>query len=123
MKISKTKLKRHLSNKTNAELVSTIREAKKYKQWMILAKILASSTKKQPAINLYEIEKATTAGDTLIVPGKVLGIGDITKKIRLCALSFSESAREKLKASKSEAVSILEEIKKNAKAEGVRILT
>ena len=54
--------------------------------------------------------------------GKVLGSGEISKKIRICALHFSESARGKLEKSKSEIVTILEEIKKNPKAEGVRVL-
>ena len=41
----------------------------------------------------------------------------------MCALGFSLAAREKLKKTKSEVVSINEEIKKNPKAEGIRILS
>lgn len=120
--LSKTKIKKHLRNKTSSELISTIMEAKKHKPWLVLAKMLSSSTRKYPSVNLDELEKITTAGDTILVPGKVLGIGNISKKIRICALGFSASALEKLKTSKSEAVSILEEIKKNTKAEGIRII-
>jgi sialic acid synthase SpsE len=51
-----------------------------------------------------------------------LSSGDLTKKVRIVAWSISEKAKEKLKESKSEFVSIVEEIKKNAELKGVRIL-
>lgn len=73
-------------------------------------------------MNLKDIEKVTTEGDTVVVPGKVLGSGNVNKKVRICALNFSESAKEKLKESKGEIVTIIEEIKKNPKAEGIKIL-
>lgn len=60
---------------------------------------------------------------TIAVPGKVLSQGEIDKKIKLVALGFSEKAREKLLESKCEIKNILEEIKKNPNAKGVRILT
>jgi len=122
-KISKTKIKEHLRKKTNPELVETIRLASKSKSWMPIAKQLANSTRKQSSVNLDEINKKTTAGDTVLVLGKVLAVGELTKKVRICSLGISKSARDKLKSSKSEAVTILEEIKKNTRAEGLKILS
>lgn len=121
-KISKTKLKRHLRMKTNPELVETIKLASKSAPWQAIAKRLAASTRKQSSVNLMEIDKKTTAGDTVIILGKVLGFGELTKKVRICALSMSHSAKEKLKNTKSEGVSVLDEIKKNPKAEGIKII-
>ena len=66
--------------------------------------------------------KETEEGDTVVVPGKVLSNGEINKKIRIVALSFSKEAEEKLGKKKCEVVSILEEIKVNPKAEGIKIL-
>jgi len=120
--ISQTKIKDRLRNKTNPELVETIALAKKNKSWLTIANILASSTRKQSKVNLSRIDKETKAGDTIIIPGKVLSSGSISKKLRICALSISQSALEKLKETKSESVSIIEEIQKNPKAEGVKIL-
>lgn len=123
MDISKTKIKLQLKRKTSPVLVETIRLAMKNRSWLPLAKILSSPSGKLTAVNLKEIDKKTSVGDTVVIPGKILSLGDITKKIRLCALSISDSAREKLKKSKSEIISIAEEIKKNPKAEGLKVIS
>ena len=120
--LSKTKIKFRSKKKTNAELAQTIALSIKHAQWMQIAKILSGSTRLQPAINLSPIDEHTKAGDTIIVPGKVLSKGDLTKKIKICSLSISEHAKEKLKDTKSEYVHLIDEIKKNPKAEGIKII-
>jgi len=120
--ISRTKIKFRSKNKTNSSLIETIKLALKNKNWEKIAKVLSSSTRNYSSINLSEIEKQTKAGDTVVILGKVLSLGDLTKKVRICALAISSAAAEKLKSSKSEFVHISEEIKKNPKAEGVRVL-
>ena len=122
MRQSKTFTKIRTKKKTNSELVETIALALKNKAWNSLAHKLSGATRSFSAVNLDKIEKETKAGDTIIIPGKVLSKGNVTKKVRLCALSFSETAIEKLKATKSEVVLISEEIKKNPKATGVRVI-
>ena len=121
-KLSKVKLKKRLSRKTNYELAETISVAKNLPEWSLIIKIISSSTKKQSAINLFEINAHTKEGDTVVIPGKVLSKGELTKKIRLCALGISEVAREKLKKTKTEYATILEEIKKNPRAEGIKVI-
>lgn len=119
---SKTKIKKQLNKKTNPILIETIRLAVKNKPWFKLAEMLSTPTRNFPIINLEDIEKKTSVGDTVVIPGKVLSSGEITKKIRICALSISKTAKEKLKKSKSEIISIYQEIKTNPKAEGIKIL-
>ncbi len=120
--ISKTKISKRIRRKTDPVIEETIILAKKNKGWVKIAQIISGSKRSYAAVNLKEIDENSSEGDTLIIPGKVLGIGEVTKKIRVCALDFSESAKEKLVKTKSEMVSLLEEIKKNPKAEGVKIL-
>ena len=84
--------------------------------------MLSSSTRKYAAVNLFDIDKQVSVGDTVLILGKVLSSGDISKKIRVCALSFSVAALQKIKKAKSEAVLIAEEIKSNPKAEGIKII-
>ena len=72
--------------------------------------------------NLKQIENETSEGDTIVIPGKVLGSGEINKKIRICALYFSENAKKKLAINKSQVIRLIEEIKKNPKAEGVKLI-
>ena len=119
---SKTKIDRQTRRKTNPEVVETIIKAKKNEKWLRIAEILSSPRKNKIAVNLDKIEKESKEGDTIVIPGKVLSQGGISKKIRLVALSFSEEAERKLKEKKCEIVSIIKEIEINPKAQGVKIL-
>ena len=120
--ISKRKLKIRARRKTNPELVETIYLARKNAGWMEIANALAGSTRKHSAVNLKEIDQKAEIGDTLVIPGKVLSQGSLSKKIKICAFSISEEAKEKLKHTKSEFAPLIEEIKKNPKGEGIKII-
>ena len=119
---SKTKIEKQLLKKRNPELVKTILSAKKNKGWLNVASIISSSRRNRPSLNLNEISKESKTGEIIIVPGKVLSLGELDKKLKIVALSFSEKAKEKIKKSQGEALTIMEEIKKNPDAKGVRIL-
>ena len=73
-------------------------------------------------MNLNEIDKEVKEGEIVVIPGKVLSQGEINKKIKIAAIGFSEKAKEKLLKSKSEVILIVDEIKKNPKCKGVKIL-
>lgn len=120
--LSKTKIKNRIGRKTNPQIAEIIKLTSKNKSWYPILKILSNSTRRYSSVNLIDIEKIATAGDTVAISGKVLSLGDITKKIRICSLGISKSAREKLKKTKSEYVFILDEIKSNPKAQGVKII-
>ncbi len=119
---SKTKIEKQTLKKRNPEIVETIRAAKKKEKWLKVAAILSGPRRKMPNLNLTDIEGGSKEGDTVIVPGKVLSQGEINKKIKVVALGFSEKAREKLMKSKSDPTNILEEIKKNPDAKGIKVL-
>ena len=119
MKISKTKINKRQKRKTNPELVKTIELAKK-NNLLELAKKLSGPTRLQSKTNLDTLNKIKE--DKIMVLGKVLGSGDINKKITISALSFSESAIEKLKKKGCEFKTIRQEIEKNKKLEGVKII-
>ena len=120
--VSKTDLKARLKRKTNPVLAEAIRLAMSLPGWKKLAIILSRGTRSYASANLSQIDALTKTGDTVIIPCNVLASGDLSKKVRIVALSISHSAREKLKATKSEFAHISDEIKINKKAEGVKIL-
>jgi large subunit ribosomal protein L18e len=120
--ISKTKITRKLERKTNPELIENILAAKKNNSWKEVAHLISYPRRKQISKNLDEIDRESKEGDTIIIPGKVLGNGNLGKKVRIAALKFSAQAVEKLKSKKCEMVSIKEEIKVNPKAQGIKIL-
>lgn len=120
---TKTKIDKQIQKKSNKELVETIIAAKKKDNWLKVARILSGPRRKAISLNLGEINENSKDGDTIIVPGKVLSQGEMSKKIKIVALSFSEKAKEKLLKSKIPSSSIIEEIKKNPDIKGGRILT
>jgi len=76
-----------------------------WKDYKNIAKILLRPRRKRVAVNLEKIEKVMAKmklpedekmKKVIVVPGKILGKGEITKKYKIVALSFSESARKKL---------------------------
>ncbi len=119
---TKSKIEKQMKRKTNPELVRSIIKAKKNKEWLEVASILSGPRRKKISINLDKIDKETKEGDTVVVPGKVLGGGEISKKIRIASLSFSEEAEKKLREKKCEVVSIEEEVRVNPEAKGIKIL-
>jgi large subunit ribosomal protein L18e len=120
--ISRTKLKVRVHRKTSPRLSAAIFLATKSPAWLKLAKLLSQSTRNQSSVNLEDIDSQISMGDTVLVPGRVLSVGEITKKVKICSFGISKEAAEKLKKTKSEWVHILDEIKKNPKAEGIKII-
>src|SRR3989344_9356614 len=102
MKKSNTRVKLQAKRKTNPVISKTIYMARKNKAWKEILDILTGPSRRYSVLNLKEIDKKTTPGDTVIIPGTVLSSGELTKKLRICALSFSKSAIEKIKKHKSE---------------------
>lgn len=68
---------------------------------------LSSKPKRQRvSVNLDKINRLTKDNDSVIVPGKVLGAGKISKKIKISAMDFSDSALKKLSGAKCDIVKI-----------------
>ena len=120
--VTRTAIKNRIARKTNPIIADTMRAALKQKAWTGVARILSGSTRTYAARNLAEIDAAAKDGAVVVVPGKVLGSGSITKKLSIYALSFSASAEEKLKNAKITHGRILDAIESNQKASGVVIV-
>jgi len=119
---SKTKIEDQLRKKKNPELVETIILAKKNEKWLEVASRLSGPTRKQDSVNLDKIEKQSKAGDIMVVLGKVLSLGEISKKVRVVALGFSGKAKEKLLELGCEVRLLKDEIKDNKEAKAVKIV-
>ena len=119
---TKTKIETQLRRKTNQELVETIIKSKKSENWFEVAKIISSPRRKRIVMNLDEINKVAKEGEHILVPGKVLSKGNVDKKIKIIASDISEVAKEKLEKAKISYTNMLDEIKNNPEAKGLRIL-
>ena len=93
----------------------------KRKIWRKLSKKLSGARRQRIEANLYRINKKTKKDDVIVVPGKILGIGDLTHKLTISCLDCSKSARDKIKASGSTLVSIEELLEQNPTGKNVKI--
>lgn len=119
---SNTKINEQTKKKTNPELVGAILAAKKNESWKRVAEILSSPRKNKRQENLTKINAEAKEGDVIVIPGKVLSMGELNKKIKVVALSFSKGAEDKILKANSTISTIVDEIKKNPTAKAVKIL-
>jgi len=113
---------------TNPELLELIRLLKKQGRenkadiWRDIAERVATPKRKRITVNLSRLNRYTQKNETVAVPGKVLGAGEINHPITVAAFAFSERAKEKIKASKGKCLSFSDLVKKNPKGANVKIM-
>lgn len=113
---------------TNPELVNLIRFLKKegrenkVKIWRDIAEHLTKPRRQRVTVNLSRLNRYTEKKETVVVPGKVLGAGEINQPITVAAFAFSEKAEEKIKAARGKCLSFSELVKKNPKGSNVKII-
>lgn len=117
-----------VATKSNPALVELIHGLKKAAQdhdapvWKTVAERLEKPTRRQPAVNLSRLERHAQARDTIVVPGKVLGSGTLSKPLTVAAFSFSEDARAKVTQAGGKCLTIAQLAKDKPNGAGVRIL-
>ena len=113
---------------TNPELINLIRVLRKKareseaKIWRVVADYLSRSRRRRITVNLSKLNRHTQKNETVVVPGKVLGAGQINHPLNIAAFAFSEQARTKILKTKGKCMSIPELMDKNPKGSGVRII-
>lgn len=80
--------------------------------WRRVRELLAKPRRRRIAVNLSKLERYAKEGSTVIVPGKVLAGGSLTKPIRVAAFSFSQRAKQLIEAAGGKALSIEELVEK-----------
>jgi len=113
---------------TNPQLINLIRVLRKKareseaKIWRVVADYLSRSRRRRITVNLSKLNRHTQKSETVVVPGKVLGAGQINHPVNIAAFAFSEQARTKILKTKGKCMSIPELMDKNPKGSGVRII-
>ncbi|MFW3146639.1 MAG: 50S ribosomal protein L18e [Thermoplasmatota archaeon] len=114
--------------KTDPGLVSLISDLKKASRennapiWRDIAKRLEKPSRVWAEVNVSRLALYTKKGDTLIVPGKLLGAGDIDYPVTVAAFKASKGAREKITAAGGTVLSISQMVHENPKGKGIRIM-
>ena len=117
-----------INRKSNSELVKTVTELKKASRqndaplWKSVALRLEGPARNWPSVNISKLEFNLNKNSKAVVPGKLLGAGNITKKITVSAYSFSQSAKSKVEAAGGKCLSYDEFIKSNPKGTDVVVI-
>jgi large subunit ribosomal protein L18e len=89
--------------------------------WKALAKKLSTPSSRRAAVNVSKLERIGT-GFTLVVPGKVLGTGTVSKKLSVAAYAFSQQAVDKLESSGGKIMSLEELFRANPTAKKLKMV-
>ncbi|HLC81726.1 MAG TPA: 50S ribosomal protein L18e [Candidatus Nanoarchaeia archaeon] len=90
--------------------------------WKRVLTDLRKPSRQRRTVNVYKIDKYAREGETVLIPGKVLSVGDINKKVQVAAVNFSSAARQKIEQARGTALSIQQLIQQNPDGKKVRIL-
>jgi len=90
--------------------------------WLKLAKLALKTSSSKRVVNLTQINDVTKEGEVIVVPGKILGTGNLSHKISLSSFSISNSAAKKIIESGGNIISFKEMIEKFPTGKGVRII-
>jgi large subunit ribosomal protein L18e len=83
---------------------------------------LDKPSKNWAEVNIRSLAQHTKKNDTVIVPGKVLGSGELAFPVTVAAFSFSQAAHKKIRKAGGKSLSIPDLIKMNPKGKGVKII-
>ncbi|MBI1935108.1 50S ribosomal protein L18e [Candidatus Woesearchaeota archaeon] len=113
---------------TNPILLRLITELKRKSSdqninvWRRVADDLEKPTRQRRVVNLSSISRHTKENETIVVPGKVLGAGDLEHKVIISAFQFSVGAKEKIEKAGAKIVPLLELSKSNPSGKGIKII-
>src|SRR5487761_1632370 len=88
-----------MTNQIVIQMVKTLHAASKKNNapiWERLADLALKPTRAKRTINVGQLDKFVSDNDIIIVPGKVLGAGNLSHKITLCSFSISTTGAKKI---------------------------
>jgi len=94
----------------------------KSKAWLSVSRDLDKPSRNMRKVNLYKLEKHAKEDLFVVVPGKILGVGNLTKKLNIVCYQASESAIKKVNKVGGKIHYLSEYVKKNPEGKGIMIL-
>lgn len=84
---------------SNPVLVETIEflQSQDASIWNEVAENLGKVNRKRAEVNISDIERNAEDGDTVVVPGKVLGSGRLSKSVDVAAFKASRGAKDEIR--------------------------
>jgi len=91
--------------------------------WSRVAELVSRPARKRPIVNIGKINRHTEEGDTVVIPGKVLGSGVLRHKVTIAALNTSKSAVSLILGAGASLITIQELLEKNPNGSDIIVLT
>lgn len=91
---------------------------KNSKLWKYVYWLASKPRRTRVSVNLAKIDKYSAVSENVVVPGKVLGVGSVSKSLNIAAIEYSKDSIRKLKEAKCNVVEISDMMKK----ENVKII-
>jgi large subunit ribosomal protein L18e len=113
---------------TNPELIKLIKDLKKKSRknktelWRNIAERLSTSKRRRVALNVSRLNRHTKEGESVAVPGKVLGAGKTSHPMTVAAFDFSDRAKSKILKAKGTCLSIRDLMEKNPTGKNVKLM-
>ena len=89
--------------------------------WKTVSTKLSGPRRNKVKANLYRINKKTSKDEVIVIPGKVLGMGELDHTLTIACLEYSKSAKKKIESSGSKLITIEELLEQNPKGSGVKV--
>lgn len=90
--------------------------------WRDVALRLSRPRRVWAEVNLSRLERHAADGEVLVIPGKLLGTGRLTKSLRIAAFQSSDAARTRVEGAGGQVLDLRELAKENPRGSGVRIM-
>ncbi len=114
--------------KQNSELVRLVGDLRRTARtqhapiWSAVADRLERPRHQTLPVNVGRLDRVASPEETVIVPGKLLAAGSLSKRITVAAFAYSADARSKVVAAGGSALSLGELMKSRPDGAGVRLL-
>lgn len=106
--------RRNFTDERLNQLLANLSKSKS-KFWVSVAKRLTTPRNNRAAVNLNKLDRFAGKGLTLVVPGKVLSVGNLSGKTSIAALSFSQGAAQKIAGAGGRIMTLEELFEENPK--------
>lgn len=113
------------SNPVLVDLVAALKDAGRENEapiWRDIASRLEKPSRNWAQVNVSKVETAARDGENVVIPGKLLGSGDLSRACTVIAWKASASAKAKVAAAGGKVLSLKEGVESFPKGEKCRIL-
>ena len=116
------------TRKSNSDLINTISVLKEASRkndapiWKSIAKKLEGPNRNWPIVNISKIEYNISKNGKVVIPGKILGSGTLSKKVTVSAYSFTKTAIQKIEKAGGKCMIFNDFIKKNPTGKDVVVI-